>query len=630
MRRSEFKTLVTIGIIGAILAASIYGGYIDFTPSTVSTDEDDDLDTTTTVTIENPYNLPDGMSIDAASYIIFKNGTLTCAKNGMTGYTEFVSGNSTAIIQATIDSMSSGGMIYIKSGTYLIDSSIELADNVAIVGEGQTVLNYTSSTGSMFSTEQSFSTAETTLTADAGIGDMTINVTSATGLTAGQYVKIVTDDTITGTAYRRGEINQIRSITGTTITLVRSLDDEYGAADPTRVRALDLTSNISFQNLDLIGSGIEKLTQCLYGWNINNMEVVGCHIAEWGECALSFYDSIDVWVTSCTFENNFYTGLGYSIAITDCSERMKIVDNVFRYYGRHYIATGTTESIGDLPGGMYRDLYISGNTFESSPAGQEAINNHLGAYGSMSIVGNVFKDCGKGIEVANSNAIISSNVFINNGIGIHTGENSEGRHVLIEGNRFDRHEGAATAIKVHNQDVSIIGNVFTASRLVIGEDAENITIQNNQFSNLADANQIEVIGTSDDHVKNILIQANSFFSCGTTGAEYTIKARYVENITIISNSLRLSSRLVIDNCDSAVLIGNEITTPNSHAIEFTHSSNFVAANNVILYGPSRGISLTSADDADTPVYITANILNAATPFYNDTSYTNVTYWQVGY
>lgn len=142
MRRSEFKTLVTIGIIGAIIAASVYGGYIDFTPSTVSAgDDNDNTNTTTTVVVENPYDLPDGMSIDSASYIIYKNGTRTCAKNGVTGAIDHSGIDASYVINQAISSITSfgdvgRGMVYILKGEYSLASPIVMMTGIQLKGEG--------------------------------------------------------------------------------------------------------------------------------------------------------------------------------------------------------------------------------------------------------------------------------------------------------------------------------------------------------------------------------------------------------------------------------------------------------------------------------------------------------------
>jgi hypothetical protein len=163
--------LLTIGIIGAVVAASVYGGYIDFTPSVVSTDVDDDQSTTntnTTVVIENPYDLPDGMSIDAASYIIFKNGTQTCAKNGETGYTEFYGSDSASVIQEAIDATESG-LIYFKRDPtpsttvlydyqyipidYTITSGISVPEGISLASDGA-VFDMRSFNGTLFTVNE--------------------------------------------------------------------------------------------------------------------------------------------------------------------------------------------------------------------------------------------------------------------------------------------------------------------------------------------------------------------------------------------------------------------------------------------------------------------------------------------
>jgi len=77
-----------------------------------------------------------GSFVAPASYIIFKDDSgYICAKNGKTGEIDFRGTDAATVIQQAIDALTNGGRIFIKRGTYNIDSGISLASNIALVGE---------------------------------------------------------------------------------------------------------------------------------------------------------------------------------------------------------------------------------------------------------------------------------------------------------------------------------------------------------------------------------------------------------------------------------------------------------------------------------------------------------------
>jgi hypothetical protein len=83
----------------------------------------------------------------AASYIVFQKGGQCYAKNGMTGHIEFGPGDAGTVIQSAINALTNGGKIFIKDGTYTLNSPLTVRANVGLVGEGKnTVLYYPSQT----------------------------------------------------------------------------------------------------------------------------------------------------------------------------------------------------------------------------------------------------------------------------------------------------------------------------------------------------------------------------------------------------------------------------------------------------------------------------------------------------
>ncbi|RLI84672.1 MAG: hypothetical protein DRP01_07730, partial [Archaeoglobales archaeon] len=82
------------------------------------------------------YHMPVEQPPATASYIIFKKGNKTYAKNGTYGHIEFESTDSKTVIQNAIDNTESG-IILIKKGTYEITERIALKNYITLMGEGK-------------------------------------------------------------------------------------------------------------------------------------------------------------------------------------------------------------------------------------------------------------------------------------------------------------------------------------------------------------------------------------------------------------------------------------------------------------------------------------------------------------
>jgi len=71
-----------------------------------------------------------------ASYIIYKSGSEYRARNGLTGEIEFSGTDAATVIQQAIDGLTDGGIIFISTGIYPIETSIAIKNNIHIIGEG--------------------------------------------------------------------------------------------------------------------------------------------------------------------------------------------------------------------------------------------------------------------------------------------------------------------------------------------------------------------------------------------------------------------------------------------------------------------------------------------------------------
>jgi hypothetical protein len=116
----KHKQLKEALILGIVVLCIFSVGY--FTGYTVAQ--------TGTITIE-----PNSFQTEA-SYVIFTDGTTIKARNGATGAIDYSGTNASAVIQSAINALTSGGKIFIKAGTYLINSTLYLGNNLVLAGEG--------------------------------------------------------------------------------------------------------------------------------------------------------------------------------------------------------------------------------------------------------------------------------------------------------------------------------------------------------------------------------------------------------------------------------------------------------------------------------------------------------------
>lgn len=92
-----------------------------------------------------PVVIESGSGVETASYIIYKDGDYTCAKNGATGRIQWRLADSATVIQNAVNASYSyetpgvgrvGATVYLAPGNYTIDKTIYLPGYVNLVGAG--------------------------------------------------------------------------------------------------------------------------------------------------------------------------------------------------------------------------------------------------------------------------------------------------------------------------------------------------------------------------------------------------------------------------------------------------------------------------------------------------------------
>ena len=126
------------------------------------------------------YHMPVEQPPATASYIIFKKGSKTYAKNGTYGHIEYEDTDSATVIQNAIDALIDGGRILISPGTYE-NIAVTIKDKITIAGTAPSKGGYAvtklvgNGTDPVIKTSGDYANSNADLTHGIGLLDIAIN-----------------------------------------------------------------------------------------------------------------------------------------------------------------------------------------------------------------------------------------------------------------------------------------------------------------------------------------------------------------------------------------------------------------------------------------------------------------------
>ena len=174
-------------------------------------------------------------------------------------------------------------------------------------------------------------------------------------------------------------------------------------------------SGVSFTGLVIEGPGIETTPEMIIGHYLDNFKVSYVKFHNVGVTAIDVRTSTNVLIEDCVFDNVFYTGEGYGVAVIDRCDQVVIRDNFFVTKGRHGVTTGCS-SDGQSSSTYVRGVTVENNYFEYMT--EEAVNAHTYHAGAYVVRGNVIKSSNKGIQLASGMADVNNNVMVDCNAGI--------------------------------------------------------------------------------------------------------------------------------------------------------------------------------------------------------------------
>ena len=187
------------------------------------------------------YNSPP----DIVSYIIFKEGNKTYAKNGTTGNIEYEDPDSASVIQYTLNNLTSNRTwkeTVIIKGNYTINSTITIPEHTRIIINGQLKLK-NNADFDMILIENGY----------VEIYGGVIDGNKANQTTAEKYpIKIngAKNVTISNVRFKDSYDDALEIMTGTNITVQNCVFENCGASGPVGPDAIDINSGNSIKILN--------------------------------------------------------------------------------------------------------------------------------------------------------------------------------------------------------------------------------------------------------------------------------------------------------------------------------------------------------------------------------------------
>lgn len=284
------------------------------------------------------------------------------AKTGPSQYTcdaAAYGGSDAACIQSALDDLPSGSEIIFQEGEYNITSIVSKGSkDFRLRGEGKVIFNIDNTpywkNGIYF---YGSVVVSTTVSADVSEGDISIPLSSVASVQAGDLFKIYKNVKWSASDYtdlQTGELYEIRSVSGSTVTLTEPLIRDYAIADTVNVqiyRPIEVhIENIIFQN-----AGSEETHEGLSLKYTKNSSVKDCSFYENGFSAISLYTCFNTEISGNHIYDGLLPGSGYGVAINSGSAHVNIHDN-FISNCRHAITGNSDENYS-----LSRDVIIQNN-----------------------------------------------------------------------------------------------------------------------------------------------------------------------------------------------------------------------------------------------------------------------------
>src|SRR6266478_1826060 len=327
--------------------------------------------------------------------------------------------NDTAAINNAIAALTPGATLLFPCGTYLITSQLSLSTSqVTIDGSSCATLKYgASSTGDILLIGSNSLGSSVSLSATANELATSFSTVSSLGVSPGDYLFIhqggldYSTDTAPGhptncdTSGCRGEVLQVASVSGNSITVSTALHDTYDPSVNAAVvqKLLTPTTGITLQNITFDGQGL--VNSCLITKGLVNSTITG------------------YTAKNCTVYG-FYNNVGYGISLSGVT-----ISNISSFEGAGFFNEGnltlsnvSISSIGNTPAQISAagNTSVNGLMIDASGVTGRAFKFtavRYGTFNGVTVKNDPTNDNGWSFEYYSSHNTINNCVVTNNGGG---------------------------------------------------------------------------------------------------------------------------------------------------------------------------------------------------------------------
>jgi len=508
-------------------------------------------------------------------------------------------------IQAAIDAIPAGGVIYILPGTYYCAVRItKTGKSFSIIGIGTVNIIFTTSAalynGLDFRGTCLFSETGT-ITSSVSQGDYVITLGSAGGLVAGDLINISNNIKwdATDNDQRCGEMYEIDSISGTTVTLTEPLIRAYSTSNGITVSGYH-PIEIHIENIN-IKMGSESLDHMALTLMITKgSSVRDCKIENAGLAGISFYESYNMEISGCEIRHCLKAGSGYGISLwSGCAVAAVHHNHIANC--RHCIAANTNTYINlNRKIHIHHNIIIGGTITGAQPVDAHQQTNDW-------VVDSNIIVCRSGLYCINQGAkyaTITNNWLFGGQGGIAPRGDVSGKQVVIKDNYIFPLAGQGYIYRGFGTPVGtsmeIVGNHFYGGQYGVmlnddsdeGESYLNITVKDNFMYDVAYDGVVIKANAAD---VNVDISNNYFKGIGGDAVYLDSNSNSFDFVAVSNNVIidpnennSGGSGVCLVNTSYAIVDGNKMYDSNSrsgYGVRTTGTSDY----NVVINNVARGM-----------------------------------------
>lgn len=485
--------------------------------------------------------------------------------------------------------------------TYKVSSTINMPSN--IVFQNATLTFATDSDICLAATGTQDTALSLAADVSAGGRVLTLSSGDAATLSEGDMVYI-TDSQDFSTGIARSEINFVKSVSGTSVTMVSDFFTPYTVANSATVSKIHGKENITLRNIVLIGKddAVTPANQSAATFeNCKNVNLETCKFEKFDTRLATFARCAHVHVSGCYFSNADRFGFGYGTTASKGTHYMTVTNCTFELL-RHGVTTGGSE-------GINRFLTVTNCTFNGmkdamldthAPTDFTNYSNNVGTHVSDNLADD-------GIVIQGGRTIICNNIIdrpVRHGILIQQGilsaaGASEISHIIS--NNIINNVGTDAGIFINTQDADrenirglVISNNTISNSSSVGIRIEasgnsiiDTSITGNTISLATGNSCISLISSTasatDGNISRVAITGNALSLSSDTpdhNIEFVSGAGGIANVTISGNSIFNGDYgIVLGTSNKVVIVGNIIDGTVTGDISSGSATNTTIANN---------------------------------------------------